>query len=869
MDLVTSCKDKLGCLRVKELKDVLAQLGLAKQGKKQVLVDRILSSISGGQVSNVKLGKDEIAKLVDDIYRKMRTRGSMDLASNAQSSSEKNNRKVVEEPEQSLKLDKLDVKVRCPCGSSLFTESMLQCDDPRCQVWQHINCVIIPEKPMEGAPNPPVPLQFYCEICRLNRADPFWVTVAHPLLPVKSTTMVHATDGTNPVQTVEKVFQLTRADRDLLQKADYDVQAWCILLNDKVSLRLQWPLFTDLQVNDVQVRTTNRPGSQLLGHNGRDDGSAITTCTKEGTNKIFLSGCDARIFCLGVRIGRRRTVQQVLNMIPKESDGECFEDALGRVCRCIGGGNGGETADSDSDLEVVADSVTVNLRCPMSGSRMRIAGRFKPCAHMGCFDLETFVELNQRARKWQCPICLKNYCLENIIIDPYFNRIVTMMRGCGEDVTEIDVKPDGSWRAKNGNLHRDLTQWHFPDGSLSLVGSEFKTKQVIRGGSSEGNCGLKLGIRKNCNGEWEVKAENICSLSSENNLPGQFENQFVGVMPMSTSATGSCRDGEDPSVNQDGTGQFDFSTNNGNELDSFPLNYDISGGVTNGLSSVPLTNAEVIVLSDSEEDTGDLVSPQTVYESGKTDVTGVSFSLPPDGLQLHASFLDDQGLGSGNSVGHGVPLWPLPSGTHEGSGLQLFGTGTVDSSSLVDAPHNSVACSLLMNGFPLAIDTTIGCATQVPDTIYHSDADMNDGLVDNPLAFDRDDPSLQMFLSSRPGAAPVQSNLREQQDVANGLRSEDWISLRLGGGGCENGESAITNASNALTLRPEVELEEADFRLEEDRMESSANNDSLLLKLNDNKSEKEMVKRQSSDSSPSQLRTVRPRLYFSVDSDSD
>jgi len=35
----------------------------------------------------------------------------------------------------------------------------------------------------------------------------------------------------------------------------------------------------------------------------------------------------------------------------------------------------------------------------MSGSRMRVAGRFKPCIHMGCFDLETFVELNQRSRK--------------------------------------------------------------------------------------------------------------------------------------------------------------------------------------------------------------------------------------------------------------------------------------------------------------------------------------------------------------------------------------------------------------------------------------------------------------------------------------
>lgn len=53
-------------------------------------------------------------------------------------------------------------------------------------------------------------------------------------------------------------------------------------------------------------------------------------------------------------------------MIPKESEGERFDDALTRVCRCVGGGTAMDNADSDSDLEVVADSFTVNLRCPVS-----------------------------------------------------------------------------------------------------------------------------------------------------------------------------------------------------------------------------------------------------------------------------------------------------------------------------------------------------------------------------------------------------------------------------------------------------------------------------------------------------------------------
>lgn len=27
--------------------------------------------------------------------------------------------------------------------------------------------------------------------------------------------------------------------------------------------------------------------------------------------------------------------------------------------------------------------------------------------------------------QWQCPICLKNYSVEHVIVDPYFNRITS------------------------------------------------------------------------------------------------------------------------------------------------------------------------------------------------------------------------------------------------------------------------------------------------------------------------------------------------------------------------------------------------------------------------------------------------------------
>ncbi|XP_034687571.1 E3 SUMO-protein ligase SIZ1 isoform X2 [Vitis riparia] len=837
MDLVTSCKDKLAYFRIKELKDVLTQLGLSKQGKKQDLVDRILAILSDEQVSRMwakknAVGKEEVAKLVEDTYRKMQVSGATDLASKGQVLSDSSNVKFKEELEDSYN----DMKIRCPCGSALPNETMLKCDDLKCQTWQHIGCVIIPEKTMEGIP--PTPDPFYCEICRLSRADPFWVTVTQPLYPVKLTTTSIPTDGTNPVQSVEKTFHLTRADRDMVSKPEYDVQAWCILLNDKVSFRMQWPQYADLQVNGMAVRAINRPGSQLLGANGRDDGPVITPCTKDGVNKISLTGCDARIFCLGVRIVKRRTVQQILSLIPKESDGERFEDALARVRRCIGGGGATDNADSDSDLEVVADFFTVNLRCPMSGSRMKVAGRFKPCAHMGCFDLEIFVEMNQRSRKWQCPICLKNYSLENVIIDPYFNRITSSMQSCGEDVTEIQVKPDGCWRVKPENERGILAQWHNADGTLCpLAEGEFKPKmdvlkQIKQEGISECHSSLKLQI-KNRNGVWEVSKPDEMNTLTCNRLQEKFEDPGQQVIPMSSSATGSGRDGEDPSVNQDGGGNYDFSTNPGIELDSISLNIDNNAyAFPERNTPAPMGDTELIVLSDSEEENDTLMSSGTLYNNSRADAGGINFSIPtgiPDsyaedptagpGLGLFSTADDDFGM-SGS-------LWPLPPGTQPGPGFQFFATDVSDA--LADLQHNPINSPTSMNGYTLGPEAVMGSAALVPDpSIGRTDTDMNDGLVDNPLAFGGDDPSLQIFLPTRPSDASVPTDLRNQADVSNGSRADDWISLRLGGSSGGHVESPAANGLNTRQQLPSTDGD-MDSLADTDLTRQVAGNDQVAL----------------------------------------
>ncbi|KVI04996.1 hypothetical protein Ccrd_016686, partial [Cynara cardunculus var. scolymus] len=411
-------------------------------------------------------------------------------------------------------------------------------------------------------------------------------TLAHPLDPVKLLVSSTPDDGSQPLQNVETSFQITRANVHMLENAGYDVQAWCILLNDSVPFRMQWPQYPDLRVNGIPVKTINRPGSKMLGANGRDDGPSISLFLVEGCNQISLCGSDARTFCLGVRLVKQRTVHQVINMIPGEQEGESFTDAVARVCRCIGG-MASANDDSDSDLEVIADNVTVNLRCP-----------------------------------WQCPICLRNYSLEDIIIDPYLNRIVKMMQHCVEDVTEIDVKSDGSWRAKIGRPFMDLERWHLADGSLCISEVKVDSNMEVPAGKSEHHA--------NGHGVSDV------GLPLGNQSEEFITNYGQEIISMSSGSSDNMKEDEFESINHHGTNQFDITTNKDSMMESVPYNYNQTSGITNRSSSSSLGDPSVIVLSDSEEENDDMVSPTGVPLLGPPNGSSSSLTANPETPVMHS-----------------------------------------------------------------------------------------------------------------------------------------------------------------------------------------------------------------------------------------
>ncbi|KAL2938247.1 E3 SUMO-protein ligase SIZ1 [Bienertia sinuspersici] len=439
------------------------------------------------------------------------------------------------------------------------------------------------------------------------------------------------------------------------------------------------------------------------------------------------------------------------------------------------------------------------------------------------------------------------------------------MQSCGEDTTEVEVKPDGSWRVKSDNERRDLRQWHLPDGSLCLPDEgEIKHKPEASKPVKPEGTGLKLGIRKNSNGVWEVsKHADTNTISSSERVPDNFENGGLKIIPMSSSATVSGRDGEDPSVNQDANANFDVSVNNGAELDSTSLNLDPMYGLTTQSALTAAKDADVIVLSDSDEENGMMVHG-VGRDNGLMD-NGVNYAVNTHGIT--GSYQTDTDLGVGGSScldlfnpaddEFGLPLWPLPSTTQGGSSFQLFGSEGDGSDTLANSHLTAVNCPTSMNGYMLAPEAAMNPAAFVADSaVNHSSHDLNDGLVDNPLAFGGEDPSLQIFLPTRPSDTCGPTDVRNQQDMTNGLRNEDWISLRLGdGGGNNHGDSG---AVNGLHIGQQPHSGDG-------FMDSLAGSAPFFLGSNGRKSDKT---RERSDS-PFSYPRIKRRLYLSIDSDSE
>lgn len=357
------------------------------------------------------------------------------------------------------------------------------------------------------------------------------------------------------------------------------------------------------------------------------------------------------------------------------------------------------------------------------------------------------------------------------------------------------MKPDGSWRVKNDIGCQHLSQWHYPDSSLCVMSyAEVKpemeiSRQTKQDGSSVGHTGLKLGMKRNREGRWEVMQPEDTSLSSAGNISlDRSENHLPNIRPRSGTATGSYRDGEDASVTQYDRNHLDSLVNNDHEIDSLPLNFDTAYNIEGSIPHVSSKDKGIIVLSDSEEDVP-TTSPATGNETNQADGPRLPFDAnhPGDPQSCSDTGLVTCGtscLGLFDNGGDdfGIPFWPMQ--TDACFQLEM---GSNAPESLVDA-RGALACAPTIS-YGLTSSGALEDMSSMNFSTSHSDPETNGSLVDNPLAFSGNDPSLQIFLPNTPASIALQSDSRNNNGRPNRVQSDDWMPLTIAAGGHINSAS--------------------------------------------------------------------------------
>ena len=230
-------------------------------------------------------------------------------------------------------------------------------------------------------------------------------------------------------------FPLNLPELKALRRQGYSVWLRGTCKNSPKGERQKWPNELRICVNNVRVGTVEPP-KRLKKR--RDEPIDLTRYLQSGLNNINLAVFDdnASQFNVAIVVCANLTDRTIMGLVPPQSE----ESAKERMLTIL-------SVKSDIIEDTTEGYRSLDLRCPIGLSRLKIPVRGFKCDHIRCFDLVSYVSVNRSTSninlRWLCPIC-HSYVLPNdLLIDSY---IYSILRSTPPTVEEILLsEKDGSW----------------------------------------------------------------------------------------------------------------------------------------------------------------------------------------------------------------------------------------------------------------------------------------------------------------------------------------------------------------------------------------------------------------------------------------
>ncbi|KAK9363890.1 PINIT domain-containing protein [Lipomyces starkeyi] len=274
-------------------------------------------------------------------------------------------------------------------------------------------------------------------------------------------------------------FRFTQSQLDKMRDNTYRIYLLSALSEDAYrQATVQFPQSMEIRVNGKVVQANlrglkNKPGTAKPAD--LTDYIAKDTMTRNMVEVIY--AYTRQRYTVTLHMARKRSVQDIVTRIVAGKR-LAKETVMGQITKNHG---------DDDDDDIVATSSIVSLKCPLSFGRIQVPIRTIRCSHVQCFDATSYIQLQEQAPTWQCPICNIYAPIEDIVVDNYFDEI---LKHTSKSVESIEIDPSGVWRvpeqngaADDSDSEDDVGAGRNPSSRQHPGGLEVIDSSPARGGS--------------------------------------------------------------------------------------------------------------------------------------------------------------------------------------------------------------------------------------------------------------------------------------------------------------------------------------------------------------------------------------------------
>lgn len=108
---------------------------------------------------------------------------------------------------------------------------------------------------------------------------------------------------------------------------------------------------------------------------------------------------------------------------------------------------------ANDDPDIAATSTVMSLKDPISTLRITLPVRSTVCSHNQCFDGNFFMELQEQAPTWSCPVCSKHVSFLSLCVDQYVEDILSKTK---QSIEKVTVEPNGEWSVLKDGDEEDV-----------------------------------------------------------------------------------------------------------------------------------------------------------------------------------------------------------------------------------------------------------------------------------------------------------------------------------------------------------------------------------------------------------------------------